>query len=105
MYFVFLILDFNIFYFYRGSPWKPRIYVTGTSSLKIVFIFIIIIISFLFLYMNAKIKRNNQALKKGLCTRSFNSIFSISNGIWKFSLVFWKIALSGLRLLKLVFSF
>jgi len=42
--FVFLILDFNTFLFYGGPPWKPRIYVTGASSLKIVFIIIIIII-------------------------------------------------------------
>jgi len=40
------------------------------------------------LCMNAKIKINNQVLKRGLGTGSFNSIFSRSNGIWRFSLVF-----------------
>ena len=44
MTFVFLILDFNTFYFYGGPPWKLRIYVTGASALKIVTIIIIIII-------------------------------------------------------------
>ena len=32
------------FYFYGGLPWKPRVYLTGASSLKIVYYYIIIIV-------------------------------------------------------------
>ena len=44
MTFVFLILDCNTFYFMEDLPENHVFYVTGASSLKIVFIIIIIII-------------------------------------------------------------
>ena len=57
------------------------------------------------LCMNAKIKINNQALKKGLGTSSFNSIFSRSNGIWKFSLVWITLAETCFRFLRVAWPF
>ena len=42
MIFVFLILDFNTFYFMEDLPENHVFYVTGASSLKIVFIIFII---------------------------------------------------------------
>ena len=59
---------------------------------------------FSLLYMNAKIKINNQALKRGLGTSSFNSIFSRSNGIWKFFRVL-KISLKWITLAETCFRF
>ena len=59
--------------------------------------------------MNAKIKINNQALKRGLGTSSFNSIFSRSNRVTRRYLeVFFgvlKISLKWIRLAETCFRF